>query len=74
MALSTDEEDDWQYPSPSSFFEYRLHCLNSRHIMYFMLQSPNYSIQCNGQLFSLHQPVVMGILNLTEDSFYDGGW
>lgn len=39
-----------------------------------MLQIPNYSIQCNGQLFSLHQPVVMGILNLTEDSFYDGGW
>jgi len=31
------------------------------------------SIQLNGQLIMLDQPVVMGILNLTPDSFYDGG-
>lgn len=27
----------------------------------------------SGRLFSLDQPVVMGILNITPDSFYDGG-
>lgn len=31
------------------------------------------SIQLNGELIFLEQPVVMGILNLTPDSFYDGG-
>jgi dihydropteroate synthase len=31
------------------------------------------SIQLNGELMILDQPVVMGILNLTPDSFYDGG-
>lgn len=31
------------------------------------------SIQLNGQMIVLDQPVVMGILNLTPDSFYDGG-
>jgi dihydropteroate synthase len=31
------------------------------------------SIQLNGRLIMLDQPVVMGILNLTPDSFYDGG-
>jgi dihydropteroate synthase len=31
------------------------------------------TINCKGQLLSLHEPVVMGILNLTPDSFYDGG-
>jgi dihydropteroate synthase len=31
------------------------------------------SIQLNGKLIVLDQPVVMGILNLTPDSFYDGG-
>ncbi len=31
------------------------------------------TINCNGKLISLHQPKVMGILNLTPDSFYDGG-
>ncbi len=34
---------------------------------------PKRSIQLNGQLIRLDQPVVMGILNLTPDSFYDGG-
>lgn len=31
------------------------------------------SINCNGKLLSLEKPVVMGILNVTPDSFYDGG-
>jgi dihydropteroate synthase len=31
------------------------------------------SIQLNGKLIFLDEPVVMGILNLTPDSFYDGG-
>lgn len=31
------------------------------------------SINLNGNLISLSSPVVMGILNVTPDSFYDGG-
>lgn len=31
------------------------------------------SINCNGKLLSIEKPVVMGILNVTPDSFYDGG-
>lgn len=30
-------------------------------------------MNCRGQLISLDQPKVMGILNLTPDSFFDGG-
>jgi len=31
------------------------------------------SITCKGQLISLETPIIMGIINLTPDSFYDGG-
>ena len=31
------------------------------------------TINCNGKLISLDTPLVMGILNLTPDSFHDGG-
>ncbi len=31
------------------------------------------TINCNGKLISLDTPIVMGILNLTPDSFFDGG-
>lgn len=31
------------------------------------------SIRCNGKLIDLSKPAVMGILNVTPDSFYDGG-
>jgi dihydropteroate synthase len=31
------------------------------------------SINCNGKLIDLSVPIVMGILNVTPDSFYDGG-
>jgi len=33
----------------------------------------NYTLNCSGKLVSLHQPLIMGILNLTPDSFFDGG-
>ncbi|MBQ9253764.1 MAG: dihydropteroate synthase [Bacteroidales bacterium] len=33
----------------------------------------NRSINIKGNLFSLEEPIVMGILNVTEDSFFDGG-
>ena len=31
------------------------------------------SINCNGNMLNLDEPLVMGILNLTPDSFFDGG-
>jgi len=31
------------------------------------------TLQCRGRLLSLSQPLVMGILNVTPDSFFDGG-
>lgn len=39
---------------------------NSNHSKFF-------SINCNGQLIDLSKPKLMGILNLTPDSFSDGG-
>ena len=30
-------------------------------------------INCNGQLLNIAKPIVMGILNITPDSFFDGG-
>ncbi len=35
--------------------------------------SKNHSLNCGGKLLNLSTPKVMGILNLTSDSFYDGG-
>jgi len=32
-----------------------------------------HTINCQGQLLDLSRPLVMGILNLTPDSFFDGG-
>jgi dihydropteroate synthase len=37
------------------------------------LFSKKRSINCNGKLLDLSTPKVMGILNITPDSFYDGG-
>lgn len=31
------------------------------------------TINCKGRLLSLEQPIIMGVLNVTEDSFFDGG-
>ncbi len=33
----------------------------------------NHSININGKIFTLDKALIMGILNLTPDSFYDGG-
>jgi dihydropteroate synthase len=35
--------------------------------------SKNRSLNCRGKLLELERPGVMGILNITPDSFYDGG-
>ncbi|MBS3769182.1 MAG: dihydropteroate synthase [Bacteroidales bacterium] len=35
--------------------------------------SRKYMINCNGALLDLSKPKVMGVLNVTPDSFYDGG-
>lgn len=37
------------------------------------MQDTNYHPNLNGMPFDLSQPKVMGILNITPDSFYDGG-
>src|SRR5450631_3717884 len=31
-----------------------------------------YSLNCKGRLLSWNEPIVMGVLNLTPDSFYSG--
>ena len=35
--------------------------------------SKKYSLNCRGKLINLSTPKIMGILNVTPDSFYDGG-
>ncbi len=35
--------------------------------------SGKHSLNCRGKLLDLTRPAVMGILNITHDSFYDGG-
>lgn len=37
------------------------------------IQHTNFSINCSGRLVDLNTPKIMGILNLTPDSFSDGG-
>ena len=37
------------------------------------MQNTFHSINCNGKLIDLNHPKIMGILNLTPDSFSDGG-
>jgi dihydropteroate synthase len=34
---------------------------------------PNFSLHSNNKVLSLENPVIMGVLNVTPDSFYDGG-
>jgi dihydropteroate synthase len=45
--------------------------MNSQHKNTFF--SSKRTLNCGGTLVSLERPLVMGILNLTPDSFYDGG-
>lgn len=35
--------------------------------------NPRLTLNCRGKLLSLEQPLVMGILNVAPDSFFDGG-
>ncbi|MCP3933355.1 MAG: dihydropteroate synthase [Bacteroidetes bacterium] len=35
--------------------------------------NPRLTLNCGGTLLSLEDPLIMGILNITPDSFYDGG-
>ena len=35
--------------------------------------NPRLTLNCRGHLISLDRPIVMGILNVTPDSFFDGG-
>ncbi|MFT4970191.1 MAG: dihydropteroate synthase, partial [Chitinophagales bacterium] len=37
------------------------------------MTNPSFSINCNGRLITIEHVMVMGILNATPDSFYDGG-
>lgn len=37
------------------------------------MQETQITLNCKGSLLKLDQPVIMGILNITPDSFYDGG-
>lgn len=37
------------------------------------IRLPSISWNCRGKLFTFHEPIIMGIVNLTPDSFYDGG-
>jgi dihydropteroate synthase len=30
-------------------------------------------IKCGSRIFTFEKPLVMGVLNVTPDSFYDGG-
>ncbi len=51
--------------------------LSTKYMLFQKIDKPFYrkkrSIQLSGRLIMLDQPVVMGIMNLTPDSFYDGG-
>lgn len=38
-----------------------------------MIFNQHHNINCNGRILSLEKPKIMAILNLTPDSFYDGG-
>jgi len=38
-----------------------------------MQNKSTYSLNCRGKLIDLSSPLVMGILNITTNSFYDGG-
>jgi dihydropteroate synthase len=37
------------------------------------LENKKFSLNCRGKLLEIENPLIMGILNLTPDSFFDGG-
>lgn len=42
-------------------------------MLIYQMQPTNYTLNCNGRLLVLDTPIIMGILNSTPDSFFDGG-
>lgn len=50
---------------------YCLPCWSNK--IYFFMFNPHLTLNCAGQLVSLAEPIIMGILNVTPDSFFDGG-
>ena len=46
--------------------------LHFSHLFGNFVAEMDYTLNCNGRLLSLHTPQVMGILNVTPDSFYAG--
>lgn len=42
-------------------------------MLIYTMQQTNYSLNCKGKLLDLSTPIVMGVLNITPDSFFDGG-
>jgi len=46
---------------------------NSETMVHPIKHQQSYTINCQGTLIDLSTPIVMGILNVTTDSFYDGG-
>jgi dihydropteroate synthase len=46
---------------------------NSETMIHPIKHQQSYTINCQGTLIDLSTPIVMGILNVTTDSFYDGG-
>lgn len=51
--------------------KFRLNCLKFQ--VYHTKVFPRMTIHCKGQLIDLTLPKIMGILNVTPDSFFDGG-
>ncbi len=47
--------------------------LRSKLVMLPLYKIKNMTINCKGQLIDLNVPKIMGILNVTPDSFFDGG-
>jgi dihydropteroate synthase len=51
----------------------KIHNFSSSSVNITRMLDPWMTINCRGRLLSLENPVVMGVLNLTSDSFFDGG-
>ena len=45
----------------------------NNHVIFFHMINPQQTLNLGGHLLTLDQPRVMGILNVTPDSFFDGG-
>lgn len=61
----------WTLPFVSSIIPSAF-CLSSRYMMHLQTTAAQ-SLNIGGQLVSFEHPLIMGILNVTPDSFFDGG-